>query len=394
MKLRVGVFFGGESVEHEVSIISAQHAIHALDTDKYEVIPLSVAKDRKIYYNPEKFFSVENFTNLPALLKESIQVTLVNLGNECAIRPVHIGLFQKKTLGTIDLAIPVMHGTNGEDGTIQGLFEMLKIPFAGCDIYGAVIGQDKVFQKHILHDNHLPITPWFWVYGQDIETYQTQILEKVNSLGYPVILKPARTGSSIGISIAHDNEEYLDCFKDAMRYDEKIITEKVIKPMREINCSVIGDHTGSRASVLEEVTQQEKELLDFDKKYGSGGSKGKSGMAATSRQVPAPLSHEETKYIQQLAKDTFRVLGSAGVCRIDFIMDAETKKIYINEINTIPGSLAFYLWKEEGVDFSKLMNQLITLALDRERRRNQITTSFSSNILENMTKGGSKGSKV
>ncbi|EFC05960.1 D-ala D-ala ligase N-terminal domain protein [Bulleidia extructa W1219] len=394
MKLRVGVFFGGESVEHEVSIISAQQAIHALDKDKYEVIPLYVAKDRKIYYNPEKFFSVENFTNLPALLKESIQVTLVNLGNECAIRPVHIGLFQKKTLGTIDLAIPVMHGTNGEDGTIQGLFEMLKIPFAGCDIYGAVIGQDKVFQKHILHDNHLPITPWFWVYGQDIETYQTQILEKVNSLGYPVILKPARTGSSIGISIAHDNEEYLDCFKDAMRYDEKIITEKVIKPMREINCSVIGDHTGSRASVLEEVTQQEKELLDFDKKYGSGGSKGKSGMAATSRQVPAPLSHEETKYIQQLAKDTFRVLGSAGVCRIDFIMDAETKKIYINEINTIPGSLAFYLWKEEGVDFSKLMNQLITLALDRERRRNQITTSFSSNILENMTKGGSKGSKV
>ena len=271
---------------------------------------------------------------------------------------------------------------------------MLKIPFAGCDIYGAVIGQDKVFQKHILHDNHLPITPWFWVYGQDIETYQTQILEKVNSLGYPVILKPARTGSSIGISIAHDNEEYLDCFKDAMRYDEKIITEKVIKPMREINCSVIGDHTGSRASVLEEVTQQEKELLDFDKKYGSGGSKEKSGMAATSRQVPAPLSHEETKYIQQLAKDTFRVLGSAGVCRIDFIMDAETKKIYINEINTIPGSLAFYLWKEEGVDFSKLMNQLITLALDRERRRNQITTSFSSNILENMTKGGSKGNKL
>ncbi|QRG86227.1 D-alanine--D-alanine ligase family protein [Bulleidia sp. zg-1006] len=393
MKLRVGVFFGGESVEHEVSIISAQQAIHALDKNKYEVIPLYIAKDRKIYYNLEKFFAVESFTNLPALLKESTQVTLVNLGNECVIRPIHTGFFQKKDLGNIDLAIPVIHGTTGEDGIIQGLFEMLKIPFAGCDIYGSVVGQDKVFQKHILHDNHLPITPWFWVYGQDIENYQTQILEKVNTLGYPVILKPARTGSSIGISVAHNHEDFLESFKDARRYDEKVIIEKVIKPMREINCSVIGDYTGSKASVLEEVTQQEKELLDFDKKYGAGGSKGDSGMAATSRMVPAPLSNEETKYIQQLAKDTFRVLDSAGVCRIDFIMDAETKKIYVNEINTIPGSLAFYLWQEEDVDFTKLMNQLITLALDRERRRNQLTTSFSSNILENMAKGGSKGSK-
>lgn len=393
MKLRVGVFFGGESVEHEVSIISAQQAIHALDKNKYEVIPLYVSKDRKIYYNLEKFFQVESFTNLSELLKTSEQVTLVQEGNQCVIKSLKTSFFQKKDFGTIDLAIPVMHGTNGEDGTIQGLFEMLKIPFAGCDIYGAVVGQDKVFQKHILHDNHLPITPWFWVYGQDIETYQTQILEKANDLGYPVILKPARTGSSIGISIAHDDEEYLECFKDAMQYDEKVITEKVIKPMREINCSVIGDCGNSRASILEEVTQQEKEFLDFSKKYGAGASKDSSGMAATSRLVPAPLSPEETKYIQQLAKDTFRVLGSAGVCRIDFIMDAESKKVYVNEINTIPGSLAFYLWKEEGVDFSKLMDQLITLALDRERRRSRLTTSFSSNILENMAKGGTKGAK-
>ncbi len=394
MKLHVGVFFGGESVEHEVSIISAQQAIHALDKNKYDIIPLYVAKDRKIYYNMDKFFQIENFTHLPELLQSSQQVTLVQSQNKCLILPVKPKLFQRKELNVIDLAIPIMHGTNGEDGTIQGLFEMLKIPFAGCDIYGAVAGQDKVFQKHILHDNHLPITPWFWAYSEDIENYQNQILKKVASIGYPVILKPARTGSSIGISIAHDQEEYLTCFKEAMKYDDKIITEKVIKPMREINCSVLGDMTSAKASVLEEVSQQEKEFLDFNKKYGAGNSKDSAGMAATSRLVPAPLSQEETKYIQQLAKDTFRVLNASGVCRIDFIMDAETKKVYVNEINTIPGSLSFYLWQAENVSFQQLMDQLISLALKRERHRQKITTSFRSNILENMSKAGTKATKL
>ena len=398
MKLNIAVFFGGESVEHEVSIISAHQAIEALDKNKYNVIPVYVSKERKLYVS-DLLKDMSNYKDLKHLISQCTQVSITSEDNRVVIRPVKPSLFGPKELGRIDVAIPVMHGTNGEDGTIQGFFEMLKVPYAGCDLYGAAIGQDKVLQKNVLNDNNLPITNWFWVYGAEMDTRQSEILDKVHRLIYPVIIKPARTGSSVGISIAHNDEEYLACFDEARQYDEKIITEKVVKPMREINCSVVGDSYSCVASVLEEVSSvSQDELLSFSDKYLGGSkstkSEGSKGMASTARIVPAPLTDEQTRLIQQLAKDTFRVLGSAGVCRIDFIMDAETKKIYINEINTIPGSLAFYLWKEEGVDFSKLMNQLITLALDRERRRNQITTSFSSNILENMTKGGSKGNKL
>ncbi len=292
-----------------------------------------------------------------------------------------------------------MHGTNGEDGTIQGFFEMLKVPYAGCDLYGASVGQDKVLQKHILHDNDLPITDWFWVYGNEIDTNKEEVLEKVHKLIYPVILKPARTGSSVGISIAHNDEEYLECFEDARQYDEKVITEKVVKPMVELNCSVLGDGANAKASVIEQVgSVSGDELLSYKDKYQGGGKGSKAhgkdaGMASTARIVPAPISKEQTELVQKLALKTFKVLGSAGVCRIDFMMDQDTKKVYVNEINTIPGSLAFYLWKEEGMSFTELMDHLIELALDRERRRNKMTFSYDTNLLSNYSENGAKGAK-
>ena len=203
MKLNTAVFFGGESVEHEVSIISAQQAIAALDADRYNVIPVYVAKNRKLYVG-EALNDIANFRNLNTLIDSCTQVTIVLEDNKVVIKPVKASLFSRKDLGTIDVAIPVMHGTNGEDGTIQGFFEMLKLPYAGCDLYGAAVGQDKVLQKHILADNDLPITNWFWCYGTDIDEDRQAVLRKVHKLIYPVILKPARTGSSVGISIAHN----------------------------------------------------------------------------------------------------------------------------------------------------------------------------------------------
>ncbi len=401
MKLNVAVFFGGESVEHEVSVISAHQAIAALDAEKYNVIPVYVAKNRKLYVS-ELLNDMENFKDLNALVSKCTQVNITNVNNKVVILPVKSGLFGKKELGTIDVAIPVMHGTNGEDGTIQGFFEMLKVPYAGCDLYGAAVGQDKVLMKHILHDAGLPMTDWFWCYGSEMDDNQDAILEKVHKLIYPVILKPARTGSSVGIAIAHNDEEYLECFENTRQYDEKIITEKVVKPMREINCSVLGDGYQARASILEEVTKETDgdNMLDFKDKY-MGGSKTKGaktsgsskGMASTARKVPAPLLPAETQAIQKYALETFRALGAAGVCRIDFMMDAETKHIYVNEINTIPGSLAFYLWQEEGVDFTKLMDELVRLALQRERRRSKMTFSYDTNLLANFTAGGAKGVK-
>ena len=397
MKLNIAVFFGGESVEHEVSIISAHQAIEALDKNKYNVIPVYVSKERKLYVS-DLLKDMSNYKDLKHLISQCTQVSITSEDNRVVIRPVKVSLFGRKELGTIDVAIPVMHGTNGEDGTIQGFFEMLKVPYAGCDLYGAAIGQDKVLQKNVLSDNNLPITNWFWVYGSEMDTHQNEILDKVHRLIYPVIIKPARTGSSVGISIAHNDEEYLACFDEARQYDEKIITEKVVKPMREINCSVVGDSYSCVASVLEEVSSvSQDELLSFSDKYLGGGksskTQGSKGMASTARIVPAPLTDEQTRLVQQLAKETFRVLGTSGVCRIDFLMDADTKKVYVNEINTIPGSLAFYLWQAAGVSFSELMDKLVELALDRERRRSKMTFSYETNILSNFSASSAKGSK-
>ena len=397
MKLNIAVFFGGESVEHEVSIISAHQAIEALDKNKYNVIPVYVSKERKLYVS-DLLKDMSNYKDLKQLISQCTQVSITSEDNRVVIRPVKPSLFGPKELGTIDVAIPVMHGTNGEDGTIQGFFEMLKVPYAGCDLYGAAIGQDKVLQKNVLSDNNLPITNWFWVYGSEMDTHQSEILDKVHRLIYPVIIKPARTGSSVGISIAHNDEEYLACFDEARQYDEKIITEKVVKPMREINCSVVGDSYSCVASVLEEVSSvSQDELLSFSDKYLGGSkstkSEGSKGMASTAGIVPAPLTDEQTRLVQQLAKETFRVLGTSGVCRIDFLMDADTKKVYVNEINTIPGSLAFYLWQAAGVSFSELMDKLVELALDRERRRSKMTFSYETNILSNFSASSAKGSK-
>lgn len=401
MKLNTAVFFGGESVEHEVSIISGHQAMKALNPDKYNVIPVYVAKDRKLYVG-EALNDMKNYTDLNALKNKCTQVMLVNEDNKVVIKPVKTTMFGKKELGTIDVAIPVMHGTNGEDGTIQGFFEMLKVPYAGCDLYAAAVGQDKVLQKHILADNDLPITNWFWVYGNEIDDHKDEVLRKVHKLIYPVILKPARTGSSVGISIAHNDEEYLECFEDARQYDEKVITEKVVKPMIELNCSVLGDYEEAKASVIEQVgSVSGDELLSYKDKYQGGGKGAKgvksgskdAGMASTARIVPAPITPEQTKLVQDLALKTFRVLGASGVCRIDFMMDAETKTVYVNEINTIPGSLAFYLWKEEGMSFTALMDKLVDLALQRERRRSRMTFSYDTNLLSTYSENSAKGSK-
>lgn len=397
MKLNVAVFFGGESVEHEVSIISAHQAIAALNKEKYNVIPIYVSKERKFYFS-EALMNMNSFKDLHKLVSDSTQVVLVAADNKVVIQPVKTSLFGKKELGTIDVAIPVMHGTNGEDGTIQGFLEMLKVPYAGCDLIAAAVGQDKVLQKHILHDNGLPITNWFWSYGNELDEHSDELVAKARKLIYPVILKPACTGSSVGISIAHNDEEFLQSFDEARQFDAKVIVEKVVKPMREINCSVLGDYTNAIPSTLEEVGKDSnEELLSFKAKY-QGGSKssktaGSKGMASTARIVPAPLSEAETKQIQDYAVKTFKALGASGVCRIDFMMDAETKTVYVNEINTIPGSLAFYLWEASGVSFPELMDKLVELALDRERRRSRMTFSYDTNLLETYSETSAKGSK-
>ena len=404
MKYNIAVLFGGESVEHEVSIISAHQAMAALDSEKYNVIPVYISKDRKLFCS-EQLFDMNIYRNLNELKNRVPQVYFVADQNKVILRPVKSGFFGPKDLATIDVAIPVMHGTNGEDGTIQGFLEMYKLPYAGCDLIAAAVGQDKVIQKHTLENSGLPVTNWFWFYGREIDTKKDEILNQAQRIGYPLILKPACTGSSVGINIAHNEEEYLWAFEEAARYDSKVITEKVVRPMREINCSVLGEPTDAVTSVLEEVFHgEDSEILDFHDKYEQGNSKGakaqtgavksSAGMVSTSRKVNPELPEGVAEEIRRLALENFRVLGASGVCRIDFLMDAESNQVFVNEINTIPGSLAYYLWSDAGIPFPQLMDKLVELALERDRRRQNMIFSYDTDLLKNYSEpSGAKGAK-
>lgn len=396
MKIKVAVLFGGESVEHEVSIISAKQAMEALDSEKYEVIPVYISKNRDLYCG-EELRDLRQYKDMNALLSKVPQVVMVKKNQIVTIEPVKKGLFTKP-INTVDVVIPVVHGTNGEDGTLQGYLEMLKVPYAGCDVVAAAVGQDKVVMKHMFETAKLPMTPWFWLYGHEFESKKTEILAKANELGYPLVLKPACLGSSVGIVIAHNDEEFIAGIEEAGSFDFKIVVERMVEHLREINCSVLGSCFNAKASVLEEVGKND-EILSYQDKYQGGGSKGSKsqaskGMASTTRIVPAQLSDEQTVMIQNLALEAFHLLGSSGVCRIDFMMNDKTKEIMINEINTIPGSLAFYLWSPVDVNFTNLMDELIKIALERYRKKEKMTFSYETNLLKNYSESrGTKGSK-
>lgn len=389
MKIKVGVFFGGESCEHEISCITANQVLYALDSDKYEVIPVYIAKNRDLYTGDE-LFDLSNYYSLNELVSKLKKISLVKDGNKVYIKPVKSSLFEKKE--TIDVAFLAVHGTNGEDGTLQGFMEMMKLPYTSCDVLGSAIGQDKAIMKEIFAYEGIPMVDWTYFYYDDYAKNEASYLSRVAEIGYPVIIKPANLGSSIGIEVAHDEEEFKNKVKEVKEYDLKIVVEKLIQNLKEVNCSVMGSLFDAKASPIEEVLKGD-EILSFEDKYvgnakGSKGAKGakvpqkgSKGMATTKRKVPADLTDEATSYIKNVSLKVFKALNANGCVRIDFMIDRDTDKIYVNEINTIPGSLAFYLWNEEGIDFSKECDILIENALKRYRIKEKMTFSFDTNIL-------------
>lgn len=381
--------FGGKSVEHEVSIISAMQAINALDKTKVNVIPIYISKDSQLY-SGDSLINIETYSDLEQAKSQSNSVYLYKDKNNVYMNLIKPKLF-KEQKQLIDIVIPIMHGTYGEDGKLQGFLELLDVPFASSDTTASAIGQDKVIMKHIFQNSGLPIVNWFWLYGFEFKNDQTPFLEKAETLGYPVVIKPANLGSSIGISFAKNADEFIEAIHLASEFDEKIVVEKAISNLREVNCSVLGDVYHNEVSLIEEVGSS-AELLSFDEKYLSNAKGSKmQGMASTKRDVPAQLSSALEAEVHRLSKAVVHSLNSSGICRIDFMIDANTDAIYINEINTMPGSLAFYLWADKGVDFSQIMDNLIQQAIDRKRRSDQRTTTYASNILSNYAANGSKG---
>ena len=393
MKISVGVFFGGKSTEHEISCISANQAIHALNSEKYDVLPIYISKDNEFYIGDELFdlANYSSFIKNPSSVLE--KVAIYKDGNTVKVRPLN-GLFKKER--HIDVAFPVVHGTNVEDGSLAGFLQMLDLPYTSCDVLGGALGQDKAAMKDIFKAEGIPMVDYFVIYGSDFEEKNDEYFEKSVKLNYPLIAKPANLGSSIGIEVIRNESEFKEKIEECLKYDFKVVVEKMIEDLKEINISVIGTTDKARVSEIEEVTNG---FLDFDKKYQPNGSKGakgtgkvagtkgaSKGMASTIRKVPAELSEQQKKDVEETALKVFRVLNSYGCVRIDFMIDNSNGKVYCNEINTIPGSLAYYLWKAAGTSFDQECDELIENALKRYARRSKKTYSFDTNILDNYKK--------
>lgn len=393
MKITVAVLFGGKSVEHEISVISAVQAMGYLDKEKYELVPVYITKTGKMYTG-EKLTGIENYKDIKSLLAACRQVVLTNLDGRCVLLPYPMKLGYKKHIKAIDVAMPIVHGTNVEDGALQGFLKTLDVPFVGCDVLSSAVGMDKHVMKLVFQDAGIPVLPCQCLLKRDYFADESAMIGQIEEkFSYPVIVKPVNLGSSVGISKAKNREELVEALDLAFRFAPKVLVERAITNLREINCSVLGDVYEAEASECEEPLNA-TDILSYEDKYMSGGkgSKG-SGMANLSRKIPADIPAELRQQIRDMAVQGFQALGCCGVSRIDFMIDTTENKVYLNEINTIPGSLSFYLWKPVGVEYPQLLDRMIRLALKRAREEGEITYSFDTNVLEGCSFGGSKGAK-
>lgn len=395
MKINLGVIFGGQTVEHEVSVISALQAIQNIDRDKYNVVPIYISKD-KTWHTGHMLEDIETYKNFDDLKKYSKKVVLVKQGEEFYLQKVD-GLF-RKNITQLDVILPIVHGNNVEDGSLAGYLETVGIPYAGSNVLASALGQDKIVLKQVLKSAGIPITDYIWFFDNEYIEDKDEILKKVKKLGYPVIVKPATLGSSIGISKAKNENELETSIEEAIKYDNKIVIEECIDNLIEVNSSVLGNYEYQRVSVLEEVIGDD-EILSYQDKYMSsskikGTSSGSKGMASTRRIIPARISKELTKDIENTSKEVFKILNLSGVCRIDYLIDSKKNKYYVNEPNTIPGSLAFYLWKESNIEYRQLLDEIISIAIKEYKNKSKKLRSFDTNIFEGYNKSsGLKGLK-
>ena len=400
-KIRAGVFFGGPSVEHEVSVITAMQAIQAMDPQRYEVIPVYTTKNGELYTGAH-LAQLESYRNIPEALKQAQKVVLQKDGKDVVLMLAKQKRFGSSIVTALDVALPIYHGTGGEDGVMQAHFERLGLPYTGPDVTSSAIGMDKWASKAMFKLHGVPCVEGVKVtqsqYFTDPEA-AAQTIEK--AVGYPAIIKPYNLGSSVGIHKCRDRASLLEGLEDAFLYSQAVLAERAVQNLREINCAVLGDAEEARASVCEEPLNA-TDILTYADKYQSGGKTGKTGaksgggskgMQSLARVVPADLSPEMTEKVQQLAIDAFRAIGACGCSRIDFLLDNQTGELFANEINTIPGSLAFYLWEKSGLTFSQLMDEMIRLALKRQRQQSLLHRSFETNLLQHAQIGGAKAGK-
>lgn len=388
-KTTVGVIFGGRSVEHDVSVVTGNQVMCAFDSEHYEVVPIYIDRDGR-WFTGEPLLELKNYKNEIISINGVRDVILSpDIRHHGLVVNPLAGRFSKSEIIRLDVVFPTVHGTHGEDGTLQGLLELADIPYVGCGVMASALANDKITTKIVLRQYGIPVVDGISFSRVEWLDHPDKVIAAIHdNLTYPVFVKPATTGSSIGIAKANDETMLRASVDVAVNFDRRVLVENAVTHSVEINCAVIGNGENIRASVLEQPISWEQ-FLTYEEKYLRGGE----GMKSAERIIPAPISEDLTKRIQDMAIAAFHAIDGRGTARLDFLVRPEPGEIYLNEINTLPGSLAFYLWQEEGVSAHGLVQQLVELAKEAhiEKRRN--TYNYQTNLIEVAAVRGLKGVK-
>ena len=395
-KIQLGVMYGSRSCEHEVSIISALQLMQAVDPEKYDVIPVYISM-QGVWYTGEPLRRMDTYTPFHDDLKGIVRVSLDMTPGSGALITLEqgkglLGGVKQRVVARMECVIPVFHGMHGEDGTLQGLLEMANIPYASPGVAGSAVGMDKIIMKRHFQGAGFPVLPGIWFSRQEWRSGREATLDKIETeIGYPVYTKPANLGSSIGVSRAENREELAQALDLAFVYDRRVLLEQGLTNPIELNCSVAGFDTELMASVLE-MPVTSGALLSFANKYLQGGGSSK-GMASLARVVPAPIEDSLRDEIQALSKNIFRELDLKGAVRIDYMYDTNAEKLYVTEVNTIPGSMAYYLWEKSGMAYAALIDEMVRCAMKAYHEKNDNNYAYASDILKNVQLGGKTGAK-
>jgi D-alanine-D-alanine ligase len=376
MKIKVGVIFGGKSVEHEISIVTAIQAMEKIDTEKYEIIPIYITKDLE-WYTGGCLRYIDSFKDYDLIRRYAKKVNLVNKDGRFILQTT--GLF-KREINYIDLAFPMVHGRGAEDGSIQGYLEVTGVPYVGSGVYSSAVGQDKVFMKQILEANNIDVVKYIWFNIDDYRNNKEELFEKIDNLTYPIILKPASLGSSVGIEVVKQKEELDAALDRVLKYDDKAIVEELLEDIREFNCAVLKSTGRTQVSSVEEIINDK----DY-RKYSDKFIWDNDDNAVVKREFPAQISKKLEEEIKAISETTFKILNNTGVARIDFLYDNKTKKVYVDEINTIPNFLTHHMWGELNINYKSLMNLLIEDAISKVKRRDNMSLTIDSDILKKIT---------
>lgn len=388
-KLRVGVIYGSRTVEHEVSIITAMQVMEALDPEHYEVVPLYLTKEGD-WLTGDALRKLATYQPGSEARKSLARAALLPVPSGGTFQAPERGWllpFGSPSLPRIDVAFPCMHGTFGEDGTLQGLLELADVPYVGSGVPGSALGMDKIAMKAVFRANGLPVLDCQVVRRAEWKSSPDQVVDRLRQgVGFPSFVKPANLGSSVGISRATDDPTLRRALEVATSYDRRVLVERSLEGAVDINCAVLGQEDDLEVSVCEQPVAWET-FLSYDDKYIRGGKS--QGMKGLSRRIPAPIGAELTGRVQDLAKRAFQSIDAAGVARVDFLL-TPSEEVYVNEINTIPGSLAYYLWEASGLSFPRLLDRLIELAQTRQSAKKELTYTFDSALLQKTLESSGK----